>query len=197
MYRLIWGFVGRTFQIGGNLMSRLTWVYYQKSVVSVFSHWFRLWMVLNCSSCIPVKHLWYLFIEANRPRGYKLFSCSTQLSMNFIFLINVKTISESSKASKIFNFHHFSFLLAFKISCLVESSKKTILGPETASWDSVNSQGHVQYPSNIICLFFDILIEYPFLNLPIKLPDNIIFCVCFIWQKQVKMIRIQTDTRHR
>ena len=35
---------------------------------------------------------------------------------------------------------------------------KTILGPETASWDSANCQGHVQYLSNIIYLFFDILI---------------------------------------
>ena len=54
----------------------------------------------------------------------KLFSCSTQLSMKFILLINVKmptivgiltfisrinTASKNFKARKIFNFQHFSF----------------------------------------------------------------------------------------
>ena len=58
------------------------------------------------------------------PRGYKTFSCSTQLSIRFILLINVKmptivgiltlisrlnTVSESFKAKQILIFPHFSF----------------------------------------------------------------------------------------
>ena len=45
--------------------------------------------------------------------GYKTFSFSTQLSMNFIMLINehdkYMTTSESLKARKILIVHHFSF----------------------------------------------------------------------------------------
>ena len=69
--------------------------------------------------------LWKKIIP--RPRGYKTFvSCSTQLSMGFIMLINIKmpttivgiltfssminTISEGLKARKVFIFQHFSFL---------------------------------------------------------------------------------------
>ena len=57
------------------------------------------------------------------PEIIKLFSCSTQLSIKFILLINVKitkivgilrfirinTAAESLKARKIFFFHHFTF----------------------------------------------------------------------------------------
>ena len=58
------------------------------------------------------------------PAVIKLFSCSTQLSMKFIMLINVKmpttvgiltfisminTKSESLEARKVFIFQHFSF----------------------------------------------------------------------------------------
>ena len=58
------------------------------------------------------------------PEVIKLFSCSTQLSMKFIMLINVKmptivgiltfisrinTTSESLKARKVFVFRHFKF----------------------------------------------------------------------------------------
>ena len=57
-------------------------------------------------------------------QGYKTFSCSTELSMELILLINVKmptsvgiltiiskikTASESFKAREIFIFHHFTF----------------------------------------------------------------------------------------
>ena len=68
----------------------------------------------------------YLEISA---RGHIAFSCSTQLSMKFIFLINVKmpTIvgiltfisminrtSESLKAGKVVIFQHFSFYNGWK-----------------------------------------------------------------------------------
>ena len=58
------------------------------------------------------------------PRGYKTFSCSTQLSTNFILLINVKmptivgiltfismidTTSEILKAKNFFSCRYFSF----------------------------------------------------------------------------------------
>ena len=63
------------------------------------------------------------FLE-DRPRGYKTFSCSTQLSTKFILLINVKiptvvgiltfisminTISEGLKARNFFICQYFSF----------------------------------------------------------------------------------------
>ena len=59
------------------------------------------------------------------PRGYKTFLWSTQLSMEFIMLINVKmpaivgiltlisminTTSESLKVRKIYIFQHFNFI---------------------------------------------------------------------------------------
>ena len=68
----------------------------------------------------------------------KLFSCSTELSMKFILLINVKmativgiltfiswinTTSESLKARKISVFYHFSFYVQL-ILCSVELSMK-------------------------------------------------------------------------
>ena len=77
-----------------------------------------------------------------RPRGYKTFSCSTQLSMKFILLLNVKmptivgiltfiskinTISEWLKARNFFICRYFSFLWAVEISCLVEFSMKKVL----------------------------------------------------------------------
>ena len=73
----------------------------------------------------------------------KLFSCSTQLSMKFIMLINIKmltivdiltfissinTMSESFKAR-----NNFIFLLCrFKISCSVELNMK--LGSEISTY---------------------------------------------------------------
>ena len=70
-----------------------------------------------------------LFLKKNKnlktwPRGYKTFSCSTQLSIKFIMLMNVKmsttvgiitfismmtTSYENLKASEVSFFQHFSF----------------------------------------------------------------------------------------
>ena len=76
-----------------------------------------------------------------RPRGYRTFLCSTQLSMKFILLINVKmptvvailtfisrknTSYESLKARKTYLFQHFSFYEQLKL-CSVE--KFYNLGP--------------------------------------------------------------------
>ena len=64
--------------------------------------------------------------EHIRPRGYKTFSCSTQLNMIFIpifilltnvkmptsiltFISRIHTLSESYKARKILFFQHYSF----------------------------------------------------------------------------------------
>ena len=64
------------------------------------------------------------------PEVIKHFSCSTQLSITFIMLINVKMptkvgiltflrminkTSESLKARKVFNFQHFSFYEQLKV----------------------------------------------------------------------------------
>ena len=66
-------------------------------------------------------------------------SCSTQLSMKIVMLINVKmptvvgiltcisrinTTTESLKARKVFSFQHYSFLCAFEMSCSVELRMK-------------------------------------------------------------------------
>ena len=74
------------------------------------------------------------------PEIKQLFSCSTQLNMNFIMLINVKmptivgiltiisminTASESSKARKIILVHHFSFNEGMK--CHAQLSMKNVL----------------------------------------------------------------------
>ena len=66
-----------------------------------------------------------------------MFACSTQLSIKYIMLIDVKMqiltfisvmnkISESLKARKVFILHHFSFM-TFKISGSVELSMKRVL----------------------------------------------------------------------
>ena len=78
------------------------------------------------------------------PEVIKLFSCSTQLSMKFFLLINVKMptivgiltfmsrknsilgLSESEKKTEL-NFLIFLYLWAFKISCSVELSMKKVL----------------------------------------------------------------------
>ena len=62
-------------------------------------------------------------ISGPGPEVVKLFSPSTQLSVKFIMLINVKTIvgiltfmsminttSESFKARKVYNFHQYNFM---------------------------------------------------------------------------------------
>ena len=66
--------------------------------------------------CLPYKPIW--------PRGYKTFSCQSQLSTIFILLINVKmptivgiltfirminTTSERLKARNFFTFRYFGF----------------------------------------------------------------------------------------
>ena len=68
----------------------------------------------------------------------KLFPCSNQLSMKFIMLINVKmstivgiltfisminTVSESFKARKGFNFHHFTFYEPLKFHAQLSMKK--------------------------------------------------------------------------
>ena len=68
------------------------------------------------------------------PHGYKTFSCSTQLSMKFIMLINVimstfagtlifismnDTVSESLKAREAFIFQHFNFFEQLKFHAQV------------------------------------------------------------------------------
>ena len=72
------------------------------------------------------------------PEVIQHFSCSTQLSMKFILLINVKmptkvgiltfisrinTIFEIIKARKILFFHHFSFYEQLKFHALLSSSQ--------------------------------------------------------------------------
>ena len=76
------------------------------------------------------------------PEVIKLFSCSTQLSMKFIMLINnkmptivgilifmnmISTTSEILKGRKIFIFKHFRFYKHLKIPCSVELSTKKVL----------------------------------------------------------------------
>ena len=78
---------------------------------------------------------------ANWPRGYKTFSCSTQLSTKLILLINVKmptivgiltfismikTTSERLKARSFFICRYFS-LYAVEISSSAELSTKKVL----------------------------------------------------------------------
>ena len=85
------------------------------------------------------------FFGSNSPISFKsgikvikTFSCSIQISMKFILLINVKmptfagiltlissinTIAESFKQEKIF-FHHSNFSWAIEISCSVEISMR-------------------------------------------------------------------------
>ena len=76
------------------------------------------------------------------PEVIKLFSCSTQLSMKFFLLINVKmpaivgiltfmsrknTILGLSESKKKLNFLIFVYLIALKISCSVELSIEKVL----------------------------------------------------------------------
>ena len=76
------------------------------------------------------------------PEVIKHFSCSTQLSMNFFLLINIKmptivgiltfmsrknSILGLSEPKKKLNFLIFLYLQAFKISCLAELSMKKVL----------------------------------------------------------------------
>ena len=63
-----------------------------------------------------------------RPEAIKLVSCSTQLSMKFIMLINVKmriinTTSEHLKARKIFIFKHFRFYEHLKLHAQLSMKK--------------------------------------------------------------------------
>ena len=84
--------------------------------------------------------LCYWHTTKSGPEVIKLFPCSTQLSMKFIQLINIKmplivgilifisminTTSERLKARKVFIFT-FSILLAVEISCSVEYEKSFI-----------------------------------------------------------------------
>ena len=71
------------------------------------------------------------------PRGYETFSCSTQLSMKFVMLINLKLLTiadsfllnidenENSSANKYEK--AFSYLLTEKILCSAELSMKKVL----------------------------------------------------------------------
>ena len=76
------------------------------------------------------------------PEAIKLFSCSTQLSMKFSPLINVKmptivgiltcmsgknNILGLTEPKKMLNFLIFSYLRGFKISCSTELSTKKVL----------------------------------------------------------------------
>ena len=78
-------------------------------------------------------------LSLSRPLRYKTFSCSTQLSMKFFLLINVKmptivgiltfmcrknNILSFSEPEIKLNFLIFSYLWAFKFSCLAELSLK-------------------------------------------------------------------------
>ena len=86
-------------------------------------------------------------------QGYKTILCSTQLSMKFILLINVKmvgiltfisrinTASESLKARKIYIFQHFSFR-AVKISGSVEYEKSYITLGEVLMYHNIYIHGY-------------------------------------------------------
>ena len=83
----------------------------------------------------------YGLISKHDPEVIKLFSCSTQLRMKFVLLINVKvptivgiltfmsgknsilSVSEPVKS----RFFIFLYLCAFKISCSIELSMKNVL----------------------------------------------------------------------
>ena len=87
-------------------------------------------MQINYPACKELMFQHYNdFKYALGPKVIKLFPCSTQLSMKFILLINVKmptivgiltfisminAASESFKARKGFIFHHFTFFEQLK-----------------------------------------------------------------------------------
>ena len=83
------------------------------------------------------------------PWGCKTFSCSTQLSVKFILLINVKmptivgiltfinrinTTFESFKVRKFFIFHHFSFYEQLKFHALLSWAWKKFYNLGARSW---------------------------------------------------------------
>ena len=80
--------------------------------------------VLFLFLCVPCVGMWTVIVSFSGLEVIKLFSCSTQLSMKFIMLINVKmptfvgiltfisiinTTSKTLKAITAFNFQYFCF----------------------------------------------------------------------------------------
>ena len=121
------------------------------------------------------------------PRGYKNFLCSTQMSMKFIMLKNVKmptivvilifmsminTTSEHLKARKVFIFKHFRFYEHFKIPCSVELSTKKFYNLEARRSVSMRWSNHILWvlkitvsmrqSNHIICVLKrTVTIEHP------------------------------------
>ena len=99
----------------------------------------------------------------------KLFSCSTQLSMKFIMLINVKmptivgiltlisminTSSKSLKAREIYMFQYFSFYEQSEFQYCYLVARLVPVLPENvpASWDCPEDLGDILYHLSMVAL---------------------------------------------
>ena len=98
------------------VLKGLIWLVMLDEQLSCIGHSMLLLLLCRC-------FWWDLFFLA---RGYIKFSCSTQLSMKLVLLINVKIIYEQEKyysslsEPKILNFLMFFFLRSYKMPCSAE-----------------------------------------------------------------------------